>query len=125
MLQRVFVWGKIIDCNEGKMTKKPLIIIGIIILLFGFGSLPRILSFPVYREGIKLVELIEKYKIAYGTYPVSLEQLGQKIKYDDKGWRGIRYAAYEEGNEFGLTCYGLWALREVYSSKTKEWKALN
>ncbi len=107
------------------MKKKTLITIGVIILFLGLGGLPRMLLFPVCQEGTRLVDLIEKYKVQYGAYPDSLAQLKQEIKYGGRGWRGIRYIVLENGNEFGLTCYGLWTARETYSSKTKQWKSLN
>ena len=83
------------------------------------------LLFPVYKEGVRLVAAIEQYKAQHGSYPADLAQLGQPIKYDDKGWRGIRYMPLENGSEFGLTCYGIWTAREVYNSKTKQWRSLN
>jgi hypothetical protein len=107
------------------MKKKNLITAGIIILFLGFGGLPRMLLSPVYQEGVRVVGLIEEYKVQYGAYPDSLTQLKQEMKYDDKGWRGIRYTVLENGREFGLTCYGLWTAREAYSSRTKQWKSLN
>lgn len=99
--------------------------ISAVILLLALFSFPGYLLMPVYREGITLVALLEKYKIQRGVYPNTLEELGVKAKYNDEGMRGMRYKTYDAGGEFGLACFvelpiGIF-LREVYSSKTKKW----
>ena len=86
--------------------------------------LPRMLLFPVYREGIRLVQLVENYKNEYGTYPTDLSQLRTVIKFNDQGWRGIRYVLNEGRRGFVFTCYGMGGLKEVYNSETKQWKSL-
>lgn len=81
------------------------------------------------KEGIKLVELLEDYKIQHGTYPNSLEALGVTTKFGSEGTRGIRYNSYNENTEFTVACFGRVPLtflevRDVYSSETKEWRTI-
>jgi len=104
--------------------KKAIIITIIVLAVLILPALPRMFLFPVYREGIRLVQLIENYKNSYGTYPADLGLLGTEIKFNNQGWRGIRYVTSGGGRDFSLTCYGIGNLREVYSSKTKQWNSL-
>lgn len=102
---------------------------GVLLLVFGIAIAPQVLLFPVYREGIRLVPLLEQYKRQHGTYPARLEDLGVKIRYPSPGIRGIRYTPFEDGKEFGLVCFvdrpGTTNLREVYSSKTNKWSPMS
>ena len=66
------------------MKKKKIATIVVVILLLGFSSLPHITLLPVYKEGVRLVPLLEDYKNQHGTYPDNLNQLGIEIKYDEK-----------------------------------------
>jgi hypothetical protein len=104
--------------------RKAIIVTIIVLAVLILSGLPRMLLFPVYREGMRLVQLVENYKNDYGTYPADLSQLRTEIKFNDQGGRGIRYALDEGRRGFVLTCYGMGGLREVYSSETKQWKSL-
>lgn len=111
--------------NTSRRTGKLLVIIAVVIILIAFCNLPRITTYPVFREGLRLVPLLEDYKKQRGTYPDRLEQLGIEIKYYGQGALGIRYRTTDEGSEFILGCSGIWTSREVYDSKTKTWKHLD
>ncbi len=98
--------------------------ISVAVLVLCFLSAPWMMLLPVYREGAKLVPLIEDYKVKHGVYPDTLEQLGVKIKYAEPDSRGMRYTTYDGGKSFGLVCFanlpGI-TLKEVYSSTAKKW----
>ncbi len=94
-------------------------------------SIPRLTLFPVYREGTRLIPLIEKYKEERGSYPDSLDQLGVKLQFGKSEFRGIDYRVNEDRTEFILVCFafgrtgGLGGIREVYNSTTEYWRTLD
>ena len=97
--------------------------------VLGFLSVPHMRALDARKEGMKLVELLEDYKIAHGAYPHSLNQLGVKMEFGSDGARGIRYRTYNKNTEFTLACFGrvpltFFEVRDVYSSETKEWRTI-
>jgi len=114
-----------LQSDSRQKTKKHffwgLIKIAGVILLLVFISLPRLLLLPVQREGVKLVPLIENYKIEHGIYPESLSQLGVKVRHSER----MRYKIDSNGTEFVLVCLGGWTTREVYKSVTGKWESIN
>ncbi len=101
------------------------------LLVIATCSLPRLTLFPVYREGNRLISLIEKYKEARGSYPDSLDQLGVKLQFGKSEFRGIDYRVNEDRTEFILVCFafgrsgGFGGTREVYNSTTGYWRPLS
>lgn len=97
--------------------------------VLGFLSVPHMRALDARKEGMKLVELLEDYKVAHGTYPHSLDQLGVKMEFGSDGARGIRYRTYHQNTEFTLACFGrvpltFFEVRDVYSSETKDWRTI-
>jgi len=116
-----------IQSRKRKSILRRVVSISVVLLVFSLLSMPWTMLLPVYREGARLVPLIEDYKVKHGVYPDTLEQLGGKIKYAEPGIRGMRYTTYDEGKNFSLVCFanlpGI-KLREAYNSTTKEWRQL-
>ncbi len=94
-------------------------------------SIPRLTLFPVFREGNRLIPLIEKYREERGSYPDSLDQLGVKLQFGKSEFRGIDYRVNEDRTEFILVCFafgrtgGFGGTREVYNSTTEYWRTLD
>lgn len=111
------------DLRQG--TKKNffwgLIKIAGLIFLLVFASLPRLLLYPVQREGMKLVPIIENYKKEHGIYPDTLNQLGEQIRYGER----MRYETDDERTWFVLVCRGGWTTRVVYKSATGKWESID
>lgn len=106
-----------------------IVIVLLAIFVLGFLSVPHMRALEARKEGMKLVELLEDYKIEHGTYPKALEALGIEVKYGSEGARGIRYRTYNDNTEFSLACFGRVPLtflevRDVYSSESKDWKTI-
>jgi len=92
------------------------------LLVIATCSLPQLTLFPVYREGARLIPLIEKYKEARGSYPESLDQLDVELQFGKSGFRGIKYRVNEDRTEFTMVCFAFGnRIREVYNSKKGNW----
>jgi hypothetical protein len=117
--------GNTLQSDLPQETKKHsfwgLIKIAGVILLLIFVSLPLLLLLPVQREGIKLVPLIENYKITHGIYPDSLSQLTGEVKYSER----MHYETDDKRAEFKLVCYGGWTTRVVYKSVSGKWENID
>ncbi|MFQ5803058.1 MAG: hypothetical protein ACE5JQ_09210 [Candidatus Methylomirabilales bacterium] len=105
------------------------VIVLMAIFVLGFLSVPHMRALEARKEGMKLVELLEDYKIEHGAYPNTLKALGVEVKYGSEGTRGIRYRTYPESAKFTLACFGRVPLtflevRDVYSSDTKDWRTI-
>jgi len=113
------------QADSRQVTKKhlfwSLIKISGVVLLLVFISLPRLLLLPVQREGIKLVPLIENYKITHGIYPESLNQLDDEVKYIER----MIYKTNDGRTEFVLGCRGGWTTKAVYKSVSGKWEMIN
>ncbi len=102
-----------------------------VLLVIATCSLPRLTLFPVFREGNRLIPLIEKYREERGSYPDSLDQLGVKLQFGKSEFRGIDYRVNEDRTEFILVCLafgrsgGFGGTREVYNSTTEYWRTLD
>lgn len=106
-----------------------LVVVLLAIFVLGFLSVPHMRALEARKEGMRLVELLEDYKVEHGRYPTDLKQLGVEITLGTEGARGIRYRAYNENAEFTLACFGRIPLtflevKDVYSSETKDWRTI-
>lgn len=111
------------DLRQG--TKKHffwgLIKIAVFILFLVFASLPRLLLYPVQREGMKLVPIIENYNKEHGIYPDTLNQLGGQIRYGER----MYYETDDKKTWFMLVCRGGWTTRVVYKSVIGKWESID
>ncbi len=117
--------------DPGRLERavNPFGIVLLAIFVLGFLSVPHMRALEARKGGMKLVELLEDYKIEHGTYPKALKALGSEVKYGSEGARGIRYRTYNDNTEFSLACFGRVPLtflevRDVYSSESKDWKTI-
>lgn len=111
--------------EKRKSVLRIVVRISAALLILSLLSAPWMMLAPVYREGVRLVPLIEDYKVKHGVYPDALLQLGVELKYAEPGIRGIRYTTYDGGKNFSLVCFANLPgidLREAYNSTTKEWR---
>ena len=105
------------------------VIVLLAIFVLGFLSVPHMRALEARKEGMKLVELLEDYKIEHGTYSKTFEALGVEVKYGSEGAREIRYRTYNDNTEFSLACFGRVPLtflevRDVYSSESEDWRTI-
>ena len=117
--------------DPGKMERmvNRFVIILLAIFVLGFLGVPHMRALEARKEGMRLVELLEDYKVVHGTYPDDLQKLGVEIKLGSEGARGIRYRPYRENAEFTMACFGripltFLEIKDVYSSETRDWRTI-
>ncbi|HEY9815557.1 MAG TPA: hypothetical protein V6D20_07135 [Candidatus Obscuribacterales bacterium] len=106
-----------------------IVIVLLAIFVLGFLSVPHMRVIEARKEGMRLVELLEDYKVEHGTYPDNLQKLGVEITLGSEGAHGIRYRPYSENAEFTLACFGRIPLtflevKDVYRSETRDWRTI-
>ncbi|TXD80917.1 hypothetical protein ESY86_19740 [Subsaximicrobium wynnwilliamsii] len=76
------------------------------------------------ENGMNIVELVEKYKISYGTYPKSLSEIEQKTNSNIPKWTALgtkyNYEFFDNGN-FSVGFKSYYGYDLYYDKRNKKW----
>ena len=108
------------------------VLVGVVLIFLLVGvTIPSRSDLIIHGKAMMLIRSLEKYKKHHGTYPDNLDGFGD-IQFCGGRKGPMGYRTHSGKTEFTLSCFGRGAsilvaeeVWTVYSSKTKEWKAMS